>query len=176
MAARVGPPKPMALAESLLPDFDSEMAATRRLLERVPEDAMAWRPHPRSYSLGELAGHLAVIPRWGRSILNHDFHDLASAQPASPPGAATRVEVLAEFDGHVAEVRRALLERSDAELQAPWELRQRDQVLMSLPRLAALRRFLLHHLIHHRGQLTVYLRLRDVPLPPTYGPSADERM
>jgi uncharacterized damage-inducible protein DinB len=73
-------------------------------------------------------------------------------------------------------VRRALLERSDAELQAPWELRQRDQVLMSLPRLAALRRFLLHHLIHHRGQLTVYLRLRDVPLPPTYGPSADERM
>jgi uncharacterized damage-inducible protein DinB len=166
----------MALAESLLPDFDSEMAATRRLLERLPEEALGWRPHPRSYSLGELATHLAVIPRWGRSILQHDFHDLAAASVSAPAQAASRAGVLAEFDGHVADVRRLLLDRSDAELQAPWELRQRDQVLMSLPRLAALRRFLVHHLIHHRGQLTVYLRLRDVPLPPTYGPSADERM
>jgi uncharacterized damage-inducible protein DinB len=165
----------MSVANALLPDFDQEMAATRRVLERVPESAFDWRPHPKSYCLGELATHLAQIPRWGTSILTRDSHDLASAGPRAP-ALATAAAILERFDQHVKDVRVRLVEMADAELQAPWTLRRGHAVVLSLPRIAAMRSFVLHHTIHHRGQLTVYLRQHDVPVPPLYGPTADETM
>jgi len=166
----------MAVRDALLPEFDHEMAVTRRILERLPAPALEWKPHERSYSLGGLAAHLADIPHWGTRILDRDFHDLLQGRgnrDIAPPSVAG---ILETFDRHVAEVRRSLLERSDAELMAPWSLRRGDHLVMSLPKIAALRSFLLHHLIHHRGQLTVYLRLQGVALPPLYGPTADEDM
>ena len=164
----------MDLKESLLSEFDHEMAATRQLLLRVPEEAFAWRPHERSYSMGGLATHLAVLPRWGTSILEHDHYELS--ENGKRPSHATRAEVIAAFDANLADVRRRLIDQSDGQLAAPWSIRRKGRVLMSLPKAAAFRRFLLQHLVHHRGQLTVYLRMHNVPLPPLYGPSADEPM
>ncbi len=166
----------MPLYDTLLPDFDHEMAATRRLLERVPASAMAWKPHDKSFSMGQLAMHHARLVSWGEKILKDDAYDMAEASgqaPPEPPNDPT--EVLAAFDRNVAAVRKHLVGRTDGELDAPWELRNGKQLLLSLPRVAALRRFVIHHLIHHRGQLSVYLRLQNVPLPPIYGPTADER-
>ena len=164
----------MSAIEALLIEFDQEMAATRELLARLPEQALAWKPHDRSFSLGGLAAHLAQLPRWGCQILDSDGYELkASATGAEEP--QTRAGILDMFDRHVADVRHELTTRSDAELAAPWTLRQNGHTLLTLPRVSAIRRFLLHHVIHHRGQLTVYLRLQDVPLPPLYGTTADHR-
>jgi len=157
----------------LLAELDHEMAVTRRVLERVPDHAFAWKPHEQSFSLGGLATHLAQLPHWGRQILDQDFYDLTTATGRTAE-KSTRAEVLDTFDRHVTEVRRALTGHPDAELAAPWALKRGHHTVMSMPRLAALRRFLIHHAIHHRGQLTVYLRLQGVPLPPIYGPTADE--
>jgi uncharacterized damage-inducible protein DinB len=164
----------MSALESLLVEFDQEMAATRALLSRLPEQALAWKPHEKSFSLGGLAAHLAQLPQWGHQILESDGYELKASATGSadvPTGAA----ILETFDRHVAGVRQDLTRRSDAELAAPWTLRQNGQTLLTLPRLGAIRRFLIHHVIHHRGQLTVYLRLQDVPLPPMYGTTADHR-
>jgi len=166
----------VAVRDALLPEFDHEMAVTRRLLERLPESAFGWKPHEKSFSLGGLSTHLAQIPHWGTSILDRDFHDLQQNRGHRAAEQTSVAGVLETFDRHVAEVRRSLLERSDAELMAPWALRRGEHLVMSLPRIAALRSFLLHHLIHHRGQLTVYLRMQGVTLPPLYGPTADEEM
>ena len=161
--------------DAFIVEFDHEMAATRRVLERVPDDAFEWTPHERSFSLGGLASHLAQLPHWGRQILEAEAYDLAGATGKSP-AKATRADILETFDRHVSDVRRTLTAGSDAELQAVWTLKRGTHVVLSMPRIAALHRFLLHHIIHHRGQMTVYLRLRDVPVPPLYGPTADERM
>jgi uncharacterized damage-inducible protein DinB len=166
----------VTVQESVLPDIDHEMAATRRLLERVPAADLAWAPHERSYSLGELSMHLARLVSWGRSILDRDFYDLAGVTDDRPDGTPVLADVLATFDRETAALRQSLVGKSDGELLSPWELRRGTEVLMSMPRVTALRRFVLHHLVHHRGQLSVYLRLRNVPLPPIYGPTADERM
>lgn len=165
----------MSLRDSLLPDFDQEMALTRQVLERVPDRLFAWRPHEKSFGLGGLATHIAQIPRWGEKILDGDGYDVARSGSRAVE-RTTLAEVLETFDDHVANVRRRLLERSDAELMAPWTLRRGELPIMTMPRLAAFRSFLLHHIIHHRGQLTVYLRLQNVLLPPLYGPTADEPM
>jgi uncharacterized damage-inducible protein DinB len=135
---------------------------------------MNWRPHERSFTLAALATHLALLPRWGRAILDGDGYDLAESEGRTAPALASRAEVLQAFDGHVRDVRERLRTTVDAALGAPWCLRRNGRVVMSMPRCAALRRYLLDHAIHHRGQLTVYLRLQNVPLPPIYGPSADE--
>ena len=164
----------MNVRDAALAEFDHEMAVTRRVLERVPESAFDWKPHDKSFSLGGLATHLAQLPHWGTQILERNSYDLATSQPRPPK--TTVAEVLTTFDGHVAEVRRAMLARSDAELYALWSLKRGTQTLMQLPKLTALSSFLIHHTIHHRGQLTVYLRLQGVPLPPIYGPTADESM
>ena len=164
----------MGVRDSLLPDFDHEMAVTRRVLERVPDHALAWRPHEKSFDLGGLALHLAVIPRWGRAILQRESYDLAESSGQRPEGPPSCAAILETFDRHVAEVRRELVERSDAELMAPWKLLRGGQLVMSLPRIAAFRSLLIHHLIHHRGQMTVYLRMQGVPIPPIYGATADE--
>ena len=149
------------------------MAMTRRVLERAPEQAFSWRPHERSFSLGGLATHLAHLPHWGAQILERDAYDVATS--TAKVERTTVADVLSLFDTNVAEVRRLLVERPDAALLSSWTLKRGAQTLMSMPRLLALRRFLLHHVIHHRGQLTVYLRLQGVALPPLYGPTADER-
>lgn len=159
--------------DGLLADLDHEMAVTRLVLARVPDALAAWRPHEKSFSLGGLAMHLAVLPRWGCHILQHDAYDLAAAAPR-PVAEGTCAEVLETFDRNVADVRTPLAALSDGELTAPWTLTRGNQTIFTMPRVSAIRRFVVHHAVHHRGQLTVYLRLQDVPLPPIYGPSADE--
>ena len=165
----------MTLRETVLSEFDDEVALTRRLLDRLPDAALSWKPHERSMTLGGLATHLSQIPHWGTAILQHDGYDIDPHQPRATE-KQSRAEVLEAFDRHAAEARRTLVERTEAELTVPWTLRSQGHLIMSLPRVSALRRFLLNHLIHHRGQLTVYLRMHNVPLPPLYGPSADEGM
>jgi uncharacterized damage-inducible protein DinB len=159
----------------LLADFDHEMAVTRRLIERMPPASLAWKPHERSFSLGELGTHLSKLPRWGFQILEQPSHDLESGKGVSASFSSVD-EILHQFDANVAHVRRALVERSTAELGERWMLTRGRETLLSLPKSAAFRRFLLHHVIHHRGQLTLYLRLLNVPLPPIYGPTADEKL
>ncbi len=168
--------RPTGARQTLLSELDDELALTRRLLERLPETALAWRPHGKSMSLGELASHLAEILRWGLPILERSGHDLEHDAQSHPTGVPSAAAALEAFDRAAADIRRALAGRTDAELASPWSLTQGRDLVMSLPRGAAVRRFLLNHLVHHRGQLTVYLRMHDVPLPPLYGASADERM
>jgi uncharacterized damage-inducible protein DinB len=162
----------MNVRESLLPEFDHETTMTRVVLERLPEAAFEWRPHPKSYTLGGLATHLAQIPHWGTSILTRDFYDLATS--TTRPPLTSLKEVLDTFDGHVREVRGVLVGLTDGQLLQPWALRRAEKIVLSMPRVSALRGFVVRHLVHHRGQMTVYLRLNDVPLPPLYGPTADE--
>jgi uncharacterized damage-inducible protein DinB len=157
----------------LMAEFDQEMAVTRQLLARLPEAAFAWKPHERSMSLGGLATHLAQIPHWGESILLRTGYDLVNDQTARAVEHGTVAEVLRTFDAHTREMRKSLSERTDAELSVPWSLSSGGQLVMSMPKVTALRRFLFNHLVHHRGQLSVYLRLQNVPLPPIYGPTAD---
>jgi uncharacterized damage-inducible protein DinB len=162
----------MALKDTLLTEFDHEMGTTRRLLERIPDAKFDWKPHEKSMTLGGLATHLSNLPNWGTTILNDASYDLAAGPPNLTP-AASRADVLAHFDTATARTR-AALDKTDAELGAQWKLKRGDQELFSLPRAAAFRTFVLYHVIHHRGQLSVYLRLNDVPVPAIYGPTADE--
>ncbi|MFN7915055.1 MAG: DinB family protein [Vicinamibacterales bacterium] len=164
----------MALRDGLLAEFDHEMAATRRLLACVPGDRLDWAPHPRSRSFGALASHIAAIPFWSAQILDRDAFDLDDAAEDGETVAASGQAVLSRFSEGRALARR-LLDRSEAELAAQWSLRQGGQPLFSMPRAAAFRTFVLGHVVHHRGQLSVYLRLNDIPVPPIYGPSADSR-
>ncbi len=166
----------LTLKDSVLSELDAEIAATRRLLERVPDNALEWRPHEKSMSLGGLATHLAQLPHWGTAILSGDGYDLERDATGHAAELTSRGDILRVFDRHSGEVRRALVESGDAQLAAPWSLSRGGHTVMSLPKLSALRRFLVNHLVHHRGQLTVYLRMHDVPLPPLYGPTADEGM
>jgi len=162
----------MAIKDGLLAEYDHEMGTTRKLLDRVPDDRMSWKPHGKSMSLGGLATHLANIPHWGGAILNNTSFDLAAAPPPIAE-KTSRADVLAHFDETV-RATRAWLDRTDAELVAPWTLKRGGQEMFSIPRIAAFRSFVLYHIVHHRGQLSVYLRLNDVPVPAIYGPSADE--
>jgi uncharacterized damage-inducible protein DinB len=164
----------MAIKEALLPEFDHEMGTTRRLLERLPESELSWKPHAKSMSLGGLATHLTQIPQWVGTIVNESYFDLATPGVGPAPELKTRSDILSTFDKHVAQARAQMAGKSDPELMMPWSLKQGDKELFTLPRIAALRSFLLNHSIHHRGQLSVYLRLKDVPVPSIYGPSADE--
>ena len=162
----------MSLKVGLLAEFDHEMATTRKLLERLPDDKLAWKPHEKSMSLGGLATHLGNIPRWAGTILNEPGFDLAGA----PPNLAekeTRAEILAAFDESTKQTR-AALDKSDAEYLGMWSLKRGGQEMFSMPRLAAFRTFVLYHIVHHRGQLSVYLRLNNIPVPAIYGPTADE--
>jgi uncharacterized damage-inducible protein DinB len=162
----------MAIKDGLLAEFDHEMGTTRRLLERLPDDRLAWKPHAKSMSLGGLATHLSQLPHWGGTILTDASFDVAAAPPP-PPEKTSRADILTAFDA-AAKDTRALLDKTDAELVAPWALRRGGQEMFSMPRTTAFRTFVLYHTVHHRGQLSVYLRLSDVPVPSIYGPSADE--
>ena len=156
-----------------LGDLEQELEQTRRLLTALPAEHYGFKPHEKSMSAGGLAQHIAQIPYWVIRILQEDHFDLAAAGPRLPE-PATQEEVLARFDENVAAVRAALEGTDDAAMLRPWTLRRGDHVVFQLPRLAALRTVGVSHLIHHRGQLTVYLRLLDLPVPGMYGPSADE--
>ena len=166
----------MAIKDALLPEFDHEMATTRRLLERLPEAEFAWKPHDRSMALGQLAGHIANLPQWCSATLASTVFDLdALPVDARPQLPASRAAVIEEFDGKVAAARNQLKSTTDAEFMTPWTLKKGGQEVFTLPRISAIRSFVMNHLIHHRGQLSVYLRLKDVPLPSIYGPTADEQ-
>jgi uncharacterized damage-inducible protein DinB len=166
----------MPIVDSLLPEFDHEMATTRRLLDRVPEERFAWKPHDRSMSLGQLSTHLANIPYWCTATLEGPELDLNTiADGARPKVPDTRAELLEMFDKKVTTARARLATTTDGELNAPWTLKQGDQEFFTMPRISAIRSFVISHSIHHRGQLSVYLRLNDVPVPPIYGPTADEQ-
>jgi uncharacterized damage-inducible protein DinB len=163
----------MALKDALLPEFDHEMGTTRKLLERVPDAELAWKPHEKSMSLGGLASHLSNIPLWVPVALNHSSFDLATGggpQPELP----SRAEILANFDRNVGAARTLIAGKTDPELMEMWSLKRGGQDMFSMPKAAVLRSFILNHSIHHRGQLSVYLRLKNVPLPSIYGPSADD--
>ena len=162
------------LKDGLLAEFDHEVATTRRLLDRLPDDQtrLSWKPHDKSMSLGGLATHLSNLPVWGGMILNASFFDLA-AMPPNLQEKTSRGEILAAFDEN-AKKTRAVMDRTDAEYMDRWTLKRGDQELFSMPKVSAFRTFLMYHLVHHRGQLSVYLRLNDIPVPPIYGPTADE--
>lgn len=163
----------MGIRETLLTEFDHELATTRRLLERLPEaeGALAWKPHAKSMSFGGLGTHLANLPTWAALIMDQSFYDLAGERHVEEKH--TRAGVLAHFDESAKAARKAI-DKSDAEFAAMWTLKRAGQEVFSMPRTAVLRSFVFSHLIHHRGQLSVYLRLNDIPVPAIYGPSADE--
>lgn len=166
----------MRLSEALLPEWDHEMANTRKTLERIPEEKLAWKPHEKSYTMGSLATHLANLPTWAGHTLNEDSLDLAP--PDAPPPRATllnsRQEILETFDKNVAGGREAIAAASNEEFSKTWTLLRGGNPILALPKIAVLRGFVMNHNIHHRAQLGVYLRLNDVAVPSIYGPSADE--
>ena len=166
----------MGLSESLLPEFDHEMANTRKTLERVPMDKSDWKPHAKSMAMGGLATHVGNIPTWVNYTIDQDSLDLAPGGEPLPQAevAKSREELLAAFDENIGKARAAIAGASDAELFKPWTLLSNGNNILTMPKVAVLRSFVMNHLIHHRAQLGVYLRLNDVPVPSIYGPSADE--
>jgi len=160
------------IADALVADFDAECGHTQRVLAAVPEDKLDWKPHAKSMTLGKLASHVAEIPKLVPLLLEPEFLPGALAN-WKPFLAQSRRELLEGFERFAADARQGLEGLTDDVMEADWRLRKGDKVLWSCPRKVAMRTLLIHHWIHHRGQLTVYLRLLDVPVPATYGPSAD---
>lgn len=161
----------MAFADTFLPEFDNEMKTTRNLLERVPFENAAWKPHDKSTGLGSLASHIANLAGFGDMIVNTEERNFGGDQRPKVFGNTT--DLLSAFDDNVAKSRTAIARMTDDKLGNPWTLRAGDHVIFTLPRGAVLRTLLMNHIIHHRGQLSVYLRLNNVPLPSIYGPTAD---
>ena len=167
----------MALNAALLPEFDHEMANTRKSLERVPDDRFDWKPHTKSMTVRQLAVHLALFPSWMTDTLEKASFDYAplGGDGYKPPVVNSRKELLEIFDRDVVKAREALTGASDAHLMETWSLLAGGKTIFSMPRIAVLRSMVLNHMIHHRAQLGVYLRLNDLPVPALYGPSADEQ-
>lgn len=161
----------------LLPEFDNEMAITRKTLERIPEDKFGWKPHDKSFSMGDMAAHLATIPMWSTMTFQTDQLDInpPGGSGFTPPKAENRAELLAMFDANVAGARAALESVTDAQFMQPWSLLSGGQTMFTMPRYAVFRGMIMNHIVHHRAQLTVYYRLNEVPVPAIYGPSADEQ-
>ena len=164
----------MTIKDMLLPEFDHEMGTTRRLLERVPAGSLAWKPHEKSMSLGQLATHVADVPHWGAIALQTTEFDLGT-HGAGQPEAGSPAAILSIFEQNVGTMRAHLEQAAgDGDLLVRWTLKKDGQEVFSMPRLGVLRTMVMNHLIHHRGQLSVYLRQNNVPLPAIYGPTADE--
>jgi len=166
----------MKLNERLLLEFDQEMVNTRKTLERIPEDKFDWKPHEKSMPLGRLSGHLAEMLGWTAETIRKDSLDLAppGQPPMQPTVAKSRKQVLELFDKNRADARAALENASDDHLLKSWSLLKGGETLMTMPRMTVIRSFVINHMIHHRAQLGVYLRLNNIPVPSIYGPSADE--
>ena len=166
----------MPISKMILPEFEHEMANTRKTLERVPDDKLGWKPHEKSMTLGGLSTHLAHIPSWTAQTFDRDELDVAP--PGSGPyrleEAKSTAELLEAFDQNVSSARAALEAATDEKWHGKWSLLMTGKPIFTLPRTAVMRGFVMNHLIHHRAQLGVYLRLLDVPVPSIYGPSADE--
>jgi uncharacterized damage-inducible protein DinB len=166
----------MTLSQRLLPEFDQEMANTRKVLERIPADKLEWKAHPKSNTIGWVGMHVADIPGWAEFMLKKDSLDIAppGGTPYRTPPADSREAILKHFDERVAAGRAAIAAASDDDFSKPWSLLHGGNVVFTMPRFVVLRNSVLNHLIHHRAHLCVYLRLNDVPVPGLYGPSADE--
>jgi uncharacterized damage-inducible protein DinB len=167
----------MSIAQSLLGELQNEAATTRKLLALVPEAEADWKPHARSMSMGDLAVHLPNLLYWGISTIRDDAFDITPpGQPAwSPPRFESVAASLRSFDTYLAELEQVLAAASDEAMMRPWSLRSGQQVHFTMPKVAVWRTFVMNHMIHHRGQLSVYLRIKDIPLPSIYGPSADTK-
>jgi uncharacterized damage-inducible protein DinB len=167
----------MRIAQTLIPEVEQEMAQTRKTLERVPDGKFDFKPHEKSMPMGALARHIAMMADWGADTLVNDNFDVAPVDgPAYQlPEVTNTAEVLALFDKGVAKFKQELANTDDAAMMKTWSLLQAGKPIFTMPRVAVIRGMILNHLIHHRGQLTVYLRLNDVPVPALYGPSADEQ-
>jgi uncharacterized damage-inducible protein DinB len=166
----------MGINQAFLGELDHEAATTRRMLERVPMDKLTWKPHDRSMTMGQLAIHVAQLPSFAPAVMTTPEFDLGAPENAyNPPEFKTNKELVEYFDGNVKQMREALTAATDEALREPWSLKRGQQVIFALPRAGVMRAMILSHLIHHRGQLSVYLRLNNVPVPSIYGPSADEQ-
>ena len=167
----------MKITDALLPEFDQEAASTRKVLERVPDDKLTWKPHPKSFSMGSLATHIANMMGWTVDTITKDFFDFApvGAPPYKEEPVKSRKELLEKWDKGVTAARAAIAGASDEHLMQPWSLMAGGQTLFTMPRIGCIRSFVMNHTIHHRAQLGVYLRLNDIPVPAVYGPSADEQ-
>jgi uncharacterized damage-inducible protein DinB len=165
----------MSIADTFVAEFNHESSGTRKLLERLPEDKLSWKPHPKSMSLGALATHIANIPHWAEIIVNESEFDMGRGDNRAPERKG-RKEILELFEENIAAFQKTLSGKADQHLFQNWTLKNKGAVVLTLPRVACIRSFILSHVVHHRGQLTVYLREHDVPLPALYGPSADEGM
>ena len=167
----------MKISETLLPEFDQEMANTHKVLERVPAAKFSWKPHAKSFEFGALAAHVANMADWAGLTLESDSFDYAppGAPPYETPKFASTNDLVAAFDKSVAQARAALAAAEDSHMLAPWTLMAGGKAVMTMPRVAVVRTFVMNHIIHHRAQLTVYLRMNDIPVPALYGPSADEQ-
>jgi uncharacterized damage-inducible protein DinB len=166
----------MTIAESILPEFDQEMAGTRKTLERVPNDKLEWKAHPKSNTIGWNAAHLAEIPGWVEGTLTQTEWDIApkGGEPYRTPVMTSREQILGVFDKNVATARKAIEKTSDAAFAIEWSLLMGGEKILTMPRLSVIRSFVLNHSIHHRAYLCSYLRLNDIPVPALYGPSGDE--
>ena len=167
----------MTIAETILPEFDIEMASTRKALERIPDEKFDWKAHEKSNTIGWVASHLAEIPGWVEGTLTQDAWDInpPDGEPYKSPEMNSRQDVLDLFDKNVANARRQLAETPDEEFGKSWSLLSAGEALITMPKLGVIRTWVLNHSIHHRAHLCVYLRLNDVPVPALYGPSGDEQ-
>ena len=166
----------MSITDALLPEFDQEMATTRRVLDRVSDASLGFKPHDKSWSMGQLASHIANMIGWADVTMNATEFDVMSVTPEQANQTATsKAELLSWFDANVIKAR-AALDKSDADYAVIWSLKAGGKTQLAMPRAACVRSFVMNHVIHHRGQLSVYLRLNNIPVPSIYGPSADEGM
>jgi uncharacterized damage-inducible protein DinB len=165
----------MAIKESFLSELKQEEKATRKLLERVPGKSLSWKPHEKSFPLSRLASHIAELPGWISAILDYDELDFGKVE-FTPPEISTPGDIMKIHEENMEKAVKSLEKSKDEDFSKMWTLRRNDRVFFTRPKDEVLKTFAYSHLYHHRGQLTVYLRLLDVPLPGVYGPTADEEM
>lgn len=168
----------MSIGKNMLPEFDNEMAGTRKVLERIPDKKFGWKIHEKSNTIGWVASHLANLPSWAAMTIESDSLDVMpkDGEPFKTPQFDNTADVLAEFDRNVSQARKLLESVSDDELHKPWSLLKSGNTMFTMPKIAVLRTWVINHIIHHRAHLCVYLRVNDIPVPGLYGPSADEGM
>jgi uncharacterized damage-inducible protein DinB len=166
----------MSISQSLLPELDHEAGTTRKLLERVPADKFGWKPHEKSMTMGRLATHVAEMIGWISTTISTEKLDFAppGGEPIVPYVPKSTADLVAFFDKNVSEAKAALAKVTDPELMQNWSLMSAGNVIFTMPRVACIRGMIMNHVIHHRGQLSVYLRMNNIPVPAMYGPSADE--